>query len=64
MFTFKIDYYSVVILQVFSDFPSYKVFPDPSAVVIKKELGGGGFGTVFKATLKQSVSLYCCPLLE
>lgn len=43
--------------QVFSDFPSYKVFPDPSVVVVKKELGGGGFGTVFKATLKQSVSL-------
>ena len=37
--------------MVFSDFPPSIVFNDPTCLTLKEQLGHGGFGSVFKASL-------------
>ena len=38
---------------VFCDFPSSLVFTDPDALAIGQSLGGGGFGSVYQASLRR-----------
>ena len=43
----------------FSDFPSSLVFTDPDCLTIGASLGGGGFGSVYKASLKEVSYILC-----
>ena len=43
------------VLQVFCDFLPGTVFADSTSLVLRQQLGDGGFGTVYRATLHTRV---------
>ena len=54
----KLDLNTVAPDLVFRDFPPSMVTTDPDRLIMGQSLGDGGYGSVFKAGLKQVISSY------